>query len=118
MTYANEIAIFAARFNVTAIEATALPQLFAKAAKISNVGIGSMINLATYSNNELGEFIAKTARNVFTNNPELITTAKNSILSAAIMVRRKSGETVKDSFDNTLGAGAFDALVDSLRPAQ
>lgn len=64
MTYANEIAIFAARFSVSPHDAVVLPALFQRAAKSVKMPLGVFIDTATYRNNELGEYIAKCASDI------------------------------------------------------
>jgi hypothetical protein len=57
-----EIAVFAERYGLKPIEAMVLPGLFEKAAQIVEKPARAVINAATYTNNELGEYVAGMAR--------------------------------------------------------
>ena len=57
-----EIAVFAERYGLKPIEAMVLPGLFEKAAQIVEKPARAVINAATYSNDELGEYVAGMAR--------------------------------------------------------
>lgn len=60
----NEIAIFAARFNVSVADAYKLPAVFDVAARKVGVPVRSLVATATYSNQALGEYLAGIARTV------------------------------------------------------
>ena len=60
----NEIATFAARFNVSPSDARALPAVFENAAKKVNMSVRGLVSTATYNNRELGEYLAAAARKV------------------------------------------------------
>ncbi|PKA40439.1 hypothetical protein CWR43_28075 [Rhizobium sullae] len=60
----QELATFAARFNIVAADAYVLPALFERAAQMVGMPIRAMVAEATYRNNALGEYIATAARKV------------------------------------------------------
>lgn len=64
MNQTQEMAVFAARQNLSPAEAVALPALFEKAAQAAGVHVRSMIAEATYRNAELGAYLASVARKV------------------------------------------------------
>ncbi len=60
----NELAIFAARFNVSVKDAYVLPALFERTAQMAGLPVRSFLAQATYHNNALGEYLANAARKV------------------------------------------------------
>lgn len=62
----REMAIFAARFGVSPKEAVSLPSIFERVAKVTDMSVRAAVKVATYTNNELGEYIAKAAKEVST----------------------------------------------------
>ena len=60
----NEIAVFAARFNISAADAFVLPALFEHSANLAKMPLRSFVAEATYRNNPLGEYLASAARKV------------------------------------------------------
>lgn len=62
--FTNELAIFAARFNVSASDAYVLPALFERTAQMVKMPVRAFLAQATYSNNALGEYLADAARKV------------------------------------------------------
>ena len=60
----NELAIFAARFNVSVEDAYVLPALFERSAEMAKMPLRAFIAEATYRNNPLGEYLANAARKV------------------------------------------------------
>lgn len=65
-TLYKEMAIFASRFGVNPKEAVSLPAIFERVAKVAETSVRAAVNMATYTNNELGELVAKTAKEVST----------------------------------------------------
>ncbi len=64
MDLTNEIAIYAARFQIAPSVAYVLPALFEKCAAEVDMPVRSLVSQATYSNKELGVYIAEIARTV------------------------------------------------------
>lgn len=62
----QELAIFAARFNVSVEDAFVLPALFERSAEMAKMPLRAFIAEATYRNNPLGEYLANAARKVAT----------------------------------------------------
>lgn len=60
----NELATFAARFNVAVADAYVLPALFERTAQMVNLPVRALLSQATYSNQALGEYLANAARKV------------------------------------------------------
>lgn len=61
---ANELAIFASRFNVSVEDAYVLPALFERCAQMAKMPLRAFIAEATFRNNPLGEYLANAARKV------------------------------------------------------
>lgn len=61
---AQELAIFASRFNVAVSDAYVLPALFERSAQMAKMPLRAFIAEATYRNNALGEYLANAARKV------------------------------------------------------
>jgi len=59
-----DLAVFAARFNVSAKEAYVLPALFENAASKVGMAPRALVAEATFRNHALGEYLANAARNV------------------------------------------------------
>lgn len=64
MNLTNEIAVFAARFHIAPSVAYVLPALFEKCAEETGLPVRALVSRATYSNQELGDYIAGIARTV------------------------------------------------------
>jgi hypothetical protein len=62
----KEMAIFATRSGINPKEAVSLPAIFERVAKVCEVSVRAAVSMATYTNSELGEFVAKAAREVST----------------------------------------------------
>ncbi len=62
----REMAIFATRFGINPKEAVSLPAIFERVAKVTEMSVRAAVKTATYTNNELGEYIAKAAKEVST----------------------------------------------------
>ncbi len=62
--FATELAIFAARFGITAKEAYVLPALFERVAEMMKMQVRVLLNEATYNNQALGDYLAEAARKV------------------------------------------------------
>lgn len=60
----NEIAVFAARRNVSVADAYVLPALFERAAEMAKMPVRALLSQATYTNEALGEYLANAARKV------------------------------------------------------
>jgi hypothetical protein len=60
----NEIATFAARFNVSVADAYKLPAVFEVAARKVGMPVRALIATATYSNQALGQYLAGVAKTV------------------------------------------------------
>lgn len=60
----SELATFAARFNVSVADAYVLPAVFERCAEKVNMPVRALLSQATYSNNALGDYLAKVARDV------------------------------------------------------
>ena len=60
----SEIATFAARYSISPNIAYTLPAIFDKVAAISGKSVRQTVADATYHNAELGDYIAKIAREV------------------------------------------------------
>ena len=66
----NELVTFAARFNVAVADAYVLPAVFERCAQMVKLPVRALLSQATYSNNALGEYIAKCAAEVATKDRE------------------------------------------------
>ena len=64
MSHAAELATFAARFSLSPSQAVVLPALFEKAAEKTGREVRALISQATFSNQELGEYLAEVAQTV------------------------------------------------------
>lgn len=60
----HELAIFASRFDVPASVAYVLPALFERTAAMAKLPVRAFLAQATYSNQALGEYLAKVAHKV------------------------------------------------------
>jgi len=60
----NEIATFAARFNVSIADAYKLPAVFEVAARKVGMPVRELVSQATYSNKALGQYLAGIAKTV------------------------------------------------------
>jgi len=59
-----EYVSFASRFGISVQDAYVLPALFERSAQMAGMPVRSLLSQATYSNRELGEYLAKAARKV------------------------------------------------------
>ena len=64
MANASNLAVFAARFNVSVADAYVLPALFERTAQFVKMDESTLLSQATYSNAALGEYLANAAREV------------------------------------------------------
>lgn len=55
---------FAARFNVAVADAYVLPAVFEHAANLAKMPVRALLSQATYSNQALGDYLAKAAAKV------------------------------------------------------
>jgi hypothetical protein len=60
----SDLASFAARFNIAPAEAYVLPALFESAAAKVGLPVRALVAQATFTNQALGEYLAKAARKV------------------------------------------------------
>lgn len=60
----QDLAIFAARFNVSHKDAYVLPALFERSAQKVGMAPRALVTEATFRNNALGEYLADAARKV------------------------------------------------------
>lgn len=64
MTLHNELAAFAARFNISAADAYVLPALFERTAQMAKMPVRALLSQATFTNNALGEYLANACRKI------------------------------------------------------
>ena len=62
----TEMAVFAARFNLTPAEAVTLPAVFEHAALSQNLEVRGLVSLATYDSPKVGQYLADLAKEVAT----------------------------------------------------
>ena len=55
----KEMAIFATRSGINPKEVVSLPAIFERVAKVCEVSVRAAVSMATYTNRELGELVAK-----------------------------------------------------------
>ena len=60
----HEIGIFAQRQNVPAAHAHTLPSIFDKLAEIGNKPVRAVVNMATYNNQPLADYIKELAEQI------------------------------------------------------
>lgn len=60
----QDLATFAARFNIAPADAYVLPALFERTAQMAGLPVRAFVSRATYSNPALGEYLATAARKV------------------------------------------------------
>jgi hypothetical protein len=60
----QDLATFAARFNVAVADAYVLPALFERSAQSVGMAPRALVAEATFNNRALGEYLAKAARKV------------------------------------------------------
>ena len=60
----QDLAVFAARFNVSHKDAYVLPALFERAAQKVNMAPRALVTEAAFNNNALGQYMADAARKV------------------------------------------------------
>jgi hypothetical protein len=60
----QELAVFAARFNVAVADAYVLPALFERSAQMAKMPVRALLAEATYNNNALGVYLANAAAKV------------------------------------------------------
>lgn len=58
----NDLATFAARFNVSVADAYVLSAVFERSAEKVGMSKAALVTEATYRNNKLGEYLAEVAR--------------------------------------------------------
>lgn len=62
----NDLATFAARFNVSVANSYVLPAVFERSAQKVGMTPRALVTEATFNNNKLGEYLAEVARIVAT----------------------------------------------------
>lgn len=60
----TELAVFAARYSIARADAYVLPALFERSAQMLGMAPRALLNIATYQNRPLGEYLADAARKV------------------------------------------------------